>query len=119
MEVKMFDCITFDEYGRMFLIFDGVGSRREEIQLGDNLCAVFTFQEDFDLDRLPDAEHIRKCIPIPYVHVFVGIEKKEPQKEFALSTHGPLGTHFAPRVFGKKIAQFMWKNIHSLLGDVT
>ena len=111
----MFDAITFDKYGRMYLIFDGIALDHVEIQLGDNQCAVFTFKKDFDVDSLPDAEHIRRCIPFPYVHVFVGTGEKELTKE--AGTHGPMGTHFASRVFGKKIAQFMWKNIHSLLGD--
>ena len=113
----MFDCITFDEYGRMYLIYDGIESMREEFYLGDALCAVFKADPDFDLDRLPDAERIRKCVRLPKVHVFVGIEEKGAKKKY-IGDLGAEGSHFSHKVFGRKVSKLIWDKVHDLLDGV-
>ena len=107
----MIDAITFGKDGRMYLIYEGIEGNRDEIRFGENMCAVFKADLNFNLNDLPDAELISKCFAKPVVHVFSGIEECQPG--FAVS-----GTKLSLNALHWRIINFFRGKAHSLLSEI-
>lgn len=107
----MIEVITFGKDGRMYIVLGSMESKRLEMRLDENICAVFKADPNFNIDDLPDAENIRKILGKPIVHVFAGIGECQ-------YTCPEEGTFFSRSIIFQKVAKIIWDKIHSVLEGI-